>query len=105
MTYLVSNVQLSKDKWLSQDEGFNPYTNEKVWGAEHGYLQFKKTLYTQMSPSSEITRPGISLTSPPDHSAGASLAGASLEFADESPGRSGAVISFLQSASCDQPSP
>ncbi|WP_320668255.1 chromophore lyase CpcT/CpeT [Prochlorococcus sp. MIT 1307] len=42
MSYLVSNIELRKDKWLSLDEGFDLNTNKKIWGAEHGYLKFKK---------------------------------------------------------------
>ncbi len=41
-TYLVSKVQLDTNKFLSIDEGFDIKSEEKVWGSEHGYLEFLK---------------------------------------------------------------
>ncbi len=42
LTYLVSNVEFSKEKFISLDEGFDLKNNTKVWGSEHGYLEFHK---------------------------------------------------------------
>ncbi len=41
-TYLVSHIQLTQNKWISLDIGLDIHTNEKVWGAENGALQFNK---------------------------------------------------------------
>lgn len=42
LTYLVSEVKLDRERWISRDQGFNPVTNELVWGSENGLLQFER---------------------------------------------------------------
>ncbi len=42
MTYLKSKVNLSKDKLICIDEGFDIRTNDKVWGSVDGPLIFNK---------------------------------------------------------------
>jgi CpeT protein len=41
-TYLVSEVELTENTWMSLDRGFDTKTHERVWGSEHGALQFEK---------------------------------------------------------------
>jgi CpeT protein len=41
-TYLVSEVEVSATTWSSLDRGFDPATEDVVWGSEHGALQFEK---------------------------------------------------------------
>lgn len=43
LTYLVSEVEFNQTNWISRDRGFDPETNEQVWGSEHGLLRFKRT--------------------------------------------------------------
>ncbi|WP_269622381.1 chromophore lyase CpcT/CpeT [Prochlorococcus marinus] len=45
-TYLLSKVFLDKDKFISLDEGFDLKTNRKIWGSEHGPLEFNRVLET-----------------------------------------------------------
>ncbi|MFL0754967.1 MAG: chromophore lyase CpcT/CpeT [Prochlorococcus sp.] len=42
MTYLVSEVEFNEQIWVSRDSGFDPKTNEKLWGSEHGPLRFQR---------------------------------------------------------------
>ncbi len=42
MTYLVSEVEITKSTWLSRDRGFSIDTDEQVWGSESGKFQFEK---------------------------------------------------------------
>lgn len=42
LTYLVSEVEVTQESWTSRDRGYNPDTNEQIWGSEHGQLIFKK---------------------------------------------------------------
>lgn len=42
MTYLVSEVEVDQDNWISRDRGFDPQTDEQIWGSEHGLLRFKR---------------------------------------------------------------
>ncbi len=43
-TYLISKVEVSKDKFTSIDEGFDINTNKKVWGSDFGALSFDRVL-------------------------------------------------------------
>ncbi len=43
LTYLVSEVEVTHDSWISRDRGYDPKTNKQLWGSEHGRLIFKKT--------------------------------------------------------------
>ena len=42
LTYLVSEVEVNEDTWISRDRGFDPETNEVKWGSEHGPLCFDR---------------------------------------------------------------
>ncbi|BEV36092.1 chromophore lyase CpcT/CpeT [Synechococcus sp. M16CYN] len=42
LTYLVSEVQVDQDNWISRDRGFDLETNQPRWGSEHGLLRFKR---------------------------------------------------------------
>jgi len=41
-TYLVSEVKLNQNNFISKDEGFDTLTNKKVWGSAHGFLEFER---------------------------------------------------------------
>ncbi len=41
-TYLVSDVEITANTWVSLDRGLDIDTNEQVWGSEHGSLRFEK---------------------------------------------------------------
>jgi len=42
LTYLVSEVNVDQQSWSSRDRGFDPATDQAVWGSEHGLLQFER---------------------------------------------------------------
>jgi len=42
LTYLVSEVELGEDHWISRDRGFDPKTHTYRWGSEHGPLCFTR---------------------------------------------------------------
>ena len=42
MTYLVSEVEVDQNTWISRDRGFDPETDKQIWGSEHGLLRFKR---------------------------------------------------------------
>ena len=42
LTYLVSEVEVTQESWISRDRGYDPDTNRQIWGSEHGQLVFKK---------------------------------------------------------------
>ena len=42
LTYLVSEVNVDRDSWVSRDRGFDPNTDQPKWGSEHGPLKFKR---------------------------------------------------------------
>lgn len=42
LTYLVSEVELGEDHWVSRDRGFDPKTHAHRWGSEHGPLRFTR---------------------------------------------------------------
>ncbi|QNI53169.1 putative phycoerythrobilin:phycoerythrin lyase CpeT [Synechococcus sp. BIOS-E4-1] len=42
LTYLVSEVEVNEQSWVSRDRGFDPETDEVRWGSEHGPLKFKR---------------------------------------------------------------
>ena len=42
MTYLVSEVEVDQNNWISRDRGFDPKTDKQIWGSEHGLLRFKR---------------------------------------------------------------
>lgn len=41
-TYLVSDVELTEETWVSWDRGMDIETNEQVWGSAIGPLKFEK---------------------------------------------------------------
>ncbi len=41
-TYLVSDVELTANTWISWDRGMNPNTHQQVWGSAAGPLKFDK---------------------------------------------------------------
>lgn len=41
-TYLVSEVAITASTWVSRDRGFDPETDEYVWGSEFGHFLFEK---------------------------------------------------------------
>lgn len=41
-TYLVSEVELTENTWVSLDRGFDLNTHEQVWGSAEGPLKFEK---------------------------------------------------------------
>ncbi|NES02602.1 MAG: chorismate-binding protein [Okeania sp. SIO2F4] len=41
-TYLVSEVELTKNTWVSLDKGMDINTHEQIWGSEAGHLKFEK---------------------------------------------------------------
>jgi CpeT protein len=42
LTYLVSEVEVDANNWISRDRGFDPATDQPQWGSEHGPLRFKR---------------------------------------------------------------
>jgi CpeT protein len=42
MTYLISNVEITENTWVSLDQGMDINTHEKIWGSAHGMLKFEK---------------------------------------------------------------
>ena len=43
LTYLVSEVEMDEERWISRDRGFDPQTHAQRWGSEHGALRFRRT--------------------------------------------------------------
>lgn len=41
-TYLLSDVELTQQTWVSLDKGMDINTHEQVWGSTHGPLRFEK---------------------------------------------------------------
>lgn len=41
-TYLVSDVEITENTWVSLDRGIDIETGEQVWGSSNGALQFEK---------------------------------------------------------------
>ncbi len=41
-TFLRSSVEINEKRFISLDEGFNSKTRRKVWGSEHGKLEFDR---------------------------------------------------------------
>ncbi|MCJ8283652.1 MAG: chromophore lyase CpcT/CpeT [Rivularia sp. ALOHA_DT_140] len=42
MTYLVSEVEVTQNTWVSRDTGYDVETHEKAWGSTTGLLKFDK---------------------------------------------------------------
>jgi len=42
LTYLVSEVEVDENNWISRDQGLDPSSNEVCWGSEHGHLCFTR---------------------------------------------------------------
>jgi CpeT/CpcT family (DUF1001). len=42
LTYLVSEVLVDHEHWISRDQGFDPNTHALQWGSEHGPLRFER---------------------------------------------------------------
>ncbi|WP_373539789.1 chromophore lyase CpcT/CpeT [Chamaesiphon sp.] len=42
MTYLISDVEIGENTWVSLDKGMDINTHEKVWGSAFGMLRFEK---------------------------------------------------------------
>jgi CpeT protein len=61
-TYLVSEVEVTATTWNSLDRGFDPATEDVVWGSEHGPLQFTKAQsFADEVPLRQPYWPGLSL--------------------------------------------
>jgi len=45
LTYLVSEVQVDAQQWISRDRGFDPVSHDYRWGSEHGPLHFTRTAH------------------------------------------------------------
>ena len=43
ISYLVSEVEVNETYWISRDRGFDPETDQQLWGSEHGKLEFERT--------------------------------------------------------------
>jgi CpeT protein len=41
-TYLISDVEITENTWVSLDKGMDIHTHQKVWGSAHGVLKFEK---------------------------------------------------------------
>jgi CpeT protein len=41
-TYLVSEVEITENTWISLDKGMDIQTNQQVWGSNFGSLKFEK---------------------------------------------------------------
>lgn len=41
-TFLVSQVEVSEDRWSSWDRGMSCETGEPIWGGEHGPMHFER---------------------------------------------------------------
>jgi CpeT protein len=44
LTYLISEVELTQNTWLSLDKGMDLHTHQQVWGSTFGPLQFEKKI-------------------------------------------------------------
>lgn len=53
LTYLVSEVLVDSERWISRDQGFDPTTDELKWGSEHGPLQFARVASFESDISDE----------------------------------------------------
>jgi len=42
LTYLISEVELNQEHWISRDRGFDPDTDAPIWGSDHGMLRFRR---------------------------------------------------------------
>jgi CpeT protein len=42
-TYLISEVEVTQNTWMSLDRGMDIKTHEQIWGSEYGALQFAKS--------------------------------------------------------------
>lgn len=45
LTYLVSEVEVDRENWISRDRGYDPETDSQMWGSEHGLLKFKRVAF------------------------------------------------------------
>ena len=45
LTYLVSEVEVDQENWISRDRGYDPETDSQMWGSEHGLLKFKRVAF------------------------------------------------------------
>jgi CpeT protein len=45
LTYLVSEVEVDQENWVSRDRGYDPETDSQMWGSEHGLLKFKRVAF------------------------------------------------------------
>ena len=43
-SYLVSNVELRGDSFISEDSGIDIETDQKIWGSDNGPFIFQKTI-------------------------------------------------------------
>ncbi|PSB02499.1 chromophore lyase CpcT/CpeT [Merismopedia glauca] len=41
-TYLISDVEITENTWVSLDKGMNVETHEQMWGSTYGALKFAK---------------------------------------------------------------
>jgi CpeT protein len=42
MTYLISDVEITENTWVSLDKGMDINTHKKIWGSAFGMLRFEK---------------------------------------------------------------
>jgi CpeT protein len=42
-TYLISEVEVTQNTWMSLDRGMDINTHEQIWGSEYGALEFTKS--------------------------------------------------------------
>jgi CpeT protein len=41
-TYLISDVEITENTWVSLDKGMDVNTHQQIWGSTHGALKFTK---------------------------------------------------------------
>ncbi len=42
LIYTLSQVEVNKQSWISEDSGYEKETDKKIWGSKYGPLEFKK---------------------------------------------------------------
>ena len=53
LSYLVSEVTVDANTWISRDRGFDPETDQQLWGSEHGALRFRRVMESEADLHSE----------------------------------------------------
>tara|TARA_Y100001968_G_scaffold80981_1_gene72092 strand:- start:422 stop:1030 length:609 start_codon:yes stop_codon:yes gene_type:complete len=44
ITYLTSNVEVTNERWISEDKGYDKATHKQVWGTDRGPFLFDKVM-------------------------------------------------------------